>query len=165
MSTLGNLPKLLQELQAVQSDMTFFSEYASVPAGSEQSQLLSSLEVAMEFITDEIMGAESALEDALTENDWIDAESDNIYFEFETLDTYKCHVSPSCVFVPVAPVRARGCACVSDCPLSDRTQPRSHNVHCNVLVCALTCTGPVVRASDIAVDASPCAGTGRVRVW
>lgn len=89
----ASLPKLLQQMQAVQSDMTFFSEYASVPEGSEQGILLATLEKAMDFIIDEIMGAESRLEDALAENDWVDAESSNLYFEFETREDYRMHTA------------------------------------------------------------------------
>lgn len=161
MDSLSNLPKLLQELQAIQSDMTFFSEFGSLPEGSEQSTLLSTLEQAVSFIVDEIMGSESALEEALAANDWIDAESSNIYFEFEVVDDYKCHVSAGTDAGTRAPHAARS-AHRAAMWLGRRALPRGHRTpqaalrppprgYCRPLPCAST-----QRHARQLADIAPC---------
>lgn len=86
----SQLPRLLKELQAVQSKMTYLSEYDSLGETDEGVQL-EKLKLAMDFIQEELMGSTSQLEAALEDNSWVDAESGNLYFEFEMHSAYKCH--------------------------------------------------------------------------
>ena len=70
---------------------SYLSEYDHLGDSDEGIQL-EKLKLATDFITEELMGSESALEAALEDNSWVDAESGDLYFEFEMRNTYKCHV-------------------------------------------------------------------------
>ena len=72
----------------------YLAEYDHLGSSDEGVQL-EKLSLALDFLTEELLGSESALEEALATNEWVDAESGNLYFEFEMRSTYKCHVRPT----------------------------------------------------------------------
>lgn len=54
--------------------------------------MIHKLQLAMDFMTKQLLSSESVLAEALEDNDWIDAESSDIYFEFDMHSSYSCHV-------------------------------------------------------------------------
>lgn len=86
-----HLPRLLKELQAVQSKMTYLAEVDHLGESTDEGIQLAKLNLAVDFIIDEVTEADSIIEDAMEGNNWVNSDATNLYFEFECRQTYKCH--------------------------------------------------------------------------